>query len=148
MTPDVLDDLLLKYGKGDTYAGPYLTVKKDTGNIGIGITNPTTKLEVGGGVSARQVIAINPQDIFHSRSEIGSGYIWLSADRDRDKVFKNTSLSYAEVVTSKLRLHSTNISRTDCREDEVQGPGTVQYNTTTGHFYGCTPTGWKQLDNP
>src|SRR3989338_1623318 len=51
-TPDVLDDLLLKYGKGNTYAGPYLTVKKESGNVGIGTATPSEKLEVSGNIKA------------------------------------------------------------------------------------------------
>jgi hypothetical protein len=113
-------------GVAGSTAGQQLVIN---GNVGIGTTNPLSKLDINGGVAIGTYAGVNAAP---SNGAIISGNVGIGTTAPL------TSLEVNGIIKTKERATAT------C---DANAEGGIYYDSDDSHFYGCDGTTWHQLDN-
>ncbi len=120
---NAMDYARIETGKGDLALMP-------AGNVGIGISSPSAKLDINASGAALNV-----------QNETGSSKFFVNATSGNvgiNTTSPNSTLTVNGIMQTLPRSSATCDSTTE---------GGIYYDSDDNHFYGCNSTAWVQLNN-
>ena len=145
--PDILGNFRFYKHSGDTNSFKLQMILDPNGNLGLGTSEPTSKLEVHGGDMKLKSISTNPNDIgdliFHREDDVQYGRIWTSTSAVRRLYLSSADNTADIVIDEQGEVGIGTLAPTE----ELEVIGTVKATNFTGNGAELTNLSAANIDS-